>query len=313
MIRASIFERKLMIEERIIADSVKFETVKFTFPESWNEYEKTVVFSNDAGTQLNVVLSVENSLCVGEDECYIPYEVIKSPGFSISVFGIKDESVATTTKEFIRVIESGYTLGDTPSEPTPTEYQQIVNICSNAVDIAQSVRNDADCGVFKGDKGEKGDKGDAFKYSDFTQEQLVFLKGAKGDKGDKGNQGEQGPQGIQGIEGPQGEKGERGERGYSGLLPIVKLEWQPQITIPANVDVNPIELQGDTAFVLGEKIEGYSNQWIFSIEQPETAYNITLPQNINWTLGIAPTFQSNTITCIVLYYVKDKLRGDWNC
>ena len=41
----------------------------------------------------------------------------------------------------------------------------------------------------KGDTGERGlqgEKGEPFTYEDFTQEQLVSLKGEKGDKGDKG-------------------------------------------------------------------------------------------------------------------------------
>lgn len=161
MIKANIYEKELFIEGCAVSDSVKFDTVKFSFPESWQIYEKTVVFSNDAGTQLNVLLNPQNSLCVGENECYIPHEVLKSPGFSISVFGIKDDRVATTTKKFVKVIESGYALGDEPSEPTISQYQQIINLSTEALNIAQSVRQDADNGVFNGEKGEAGEPGEA--------------------------------------------------------------------------------------------------------------------------------------------------------
>ena len=197
MVNASILGKKLTITgQPIIADAVKFETIKFTFPSEWSGYQKTAVFSNDNGVQLNIVLNSENPLCVDEDECYIPYEVLNYPEFYISVFGIKGESIATTTKEHVRVIESGYALGDQPGEPTPSEYQQIINLTSNAVSIAQSVRDDADKGLFKGDKGEqgvRGEKGDPFRYSDFTPEQLASLKGDTG---------------AQGIRGPKGEKGD---------------------------------------------------------------------------------------------------------
>lgn len=47
-------------------------------------------------------------------------------------------------------------------------------------EIAESVREDADNGLFKGDKG---DKGDPFTYEDFTDEQLASLKGDKGEPG----------------------------------------------------------------------------------------------------------------------------------
>ncbi len=37
-------------------------------------------------------------------------------------------------------------------------------------------------------KGPKGDKGEPFKYSDFTAEQLLALRGPKGDPGSGGGQ-----------------------------------------------------------------------------------------------------------------------------
>ena len=114
----------------------------------------------------------------------------------------------------INVWESGYGEGDVPSEATPTQYEQLVSLANATNEIAQSVRDDADSGAFKGEKGDtgdtgpqgiqgekgdtgeqgiqgnqgvkgdKGDKGDAFTYADFTEEQLAALKGEKGDAGE---------------------------------------------------------------------------------------------------------------------------------
>ena len=199
--------------QQTVSDSVKFEKIKFKFPKSWSEYTKTAVFKNEDIT-VNVVLDESSMLCTGENECYVPHEVIKYPYFTVSVFGIKDDSIATSARAIINVFKSGYELGDAPSEPTPTEYQQVINICEETKNIAESVRNDADSGIFKGEKGdtgpqgiqgiqgEKGDqgipgpagpqgeKGEPFTYEDFTEEQLNNLKGEKGDKGDKGDTGE---------------------------------------------------------------------------------------------------------------------------
>ena len=186
MIKATIYEKELFIEGSLVSDSVKFDTVQFSFPESWDHYEKTVVFSNDEGIQLNVVLHSGNPLCLSDTECYIPHEVLKHPGFTISVFGVKDDSIATTVRTFVKVEQSGYALGDEPSDPTISEYQQLIIMTDKAVEMATSVRQDADNGVFKGDKGDKGDQGEAFTYEDFTQEQLDLLKGEKGDKGEPG-------------------------------------------------------------------------------------------------------------------------------
>ena len=52
----------------------------------------------------------------------------------------------------INVWESGYGEGDLPSEPTPTEYEQLVNLANKTKQIAQSVRDDADSGALRAKK-----------------------------------------------------------------------------------------------------------------------------------------------------------------
>lgn len=142
--------------DKTVSDSVRFETVKFKFPISWDGYTKTAVFKNGDVT-LNVILNIEGDLYVGENEIYVPHEVLKFPGFTLSVFGILGNSRATTERITINVIQSGYAEGDKPSEPSPTEYEQLTNLVNQTKSIAQSVRDDANNGVFKGDKGDKGD------------------------------------------------------------------------------------------------------------------------------------------------------------
>lgn len=209
-----------------IADGINFDRMFFEFPKSWEGYVKTAVFGYNNAIY-SVILQQGNPLCISENECYIPHEVLKENGFEVSVFGTLGESRATTQTANIKVIESGYAEGQAPSEPTLSEYEQLVNLATETKLIAQSVRDDADNGAFKGDKGdrgEKGDKGEAFVYSDFTTEQLEDLK-VKGDKGDtgaqgpqgpKGDKGEQGIQGIQGVQGPVGPMGPQGEQGIQG-------------------------------------------------------------------------------------------------
>lgn len=156
MIYAQVFENGgIQIFESTVSDSLKYETIKFGFPPKWNNYTKTAVFRNGENT-IGVILNADGGLCTGKDECYIPHEVIKSPQFTVSVFGVLGESRVTTSKAVIRVVESGYGEGDEPSDPTPTEYQQLVNIANETKQIAQSVRNDADNGIFNGENGKDG-------------------------------------------------------------------------------------------------------------------------------------------------------------
>lgn len=222
MIKVDIFEDgNIIAYDNTIADSVMFEKIRFNFPNTWNGYDKTAVFRN-GDEKISVLLNSDSALCTGENECYVPYEVIKAPHFTASVFGVLGDSRATTPQVKINVWESGYGEGDLPSEPTPTEYEQLVNLANKTKQIAQSVRDDADNGAFKGEKGDigpQGEKGEAFTYDDFTTEQLAALKGEKGEKGDTGSQGtkgEKGDTGEQGIQGIQGEKGDKGDKGEKG-------------------------------------------------------------------------------------------------
>lgn len=200
--------------ETTVSDSIKYETVKFQFPLKWKEYTKTVVFRNN-NSILNVVLDTENDLCISENECYIPYEVLKPPFFTVSVFGVLGDSRVTSTKAEIKVIESGYAEGDIPTTPTPTEYEQLLNLANATSIIAQSVRNDADNGLFKGDKGDTGPQG------------VQGIQGEKGDKGEQGIQGPQGDKGDKGDTGPQGPQGIQGDKGEDGIIVNLDQTYNP--------------------------------------------------------------------------------------
>ena len=220
MIYAEVSENgKIKAYESTVSDGVEFEKIKFKFPKTWDGFTKTATFVN-LDEKVSIILNGESNLCIGEDECYIPYEVLKSPEFTVSVFGVLGDRRATTSQARVIVTKSGYQLGDAPSDPTPSEYEQLIFITTETKAIAQSVRNDANNGIFKGEKGDqgvKGDKGEPFTYDDFTAEQLAALKGEKGDKGDRGLQGEKGDTGAAGAQGIQGEKGADGYTPQKGV------------------------------------------------------------------------------------------------
>ena len=79
---------------------------------------------------------------------------------------------------------------------TPVEQTTIAEIA----EIAQSVRYDADAGLFNGAQGPKGDTGPA---------------GPQGIRGEVGPQGETGPRGETGTQGPKGDTGPAGADGYT--------------------------------------------------------------------------------------------------
>lgn len=103
MINADVFkDGRVAVYQQTVSDSVRFERIRFKFPDSWSGYAKTAVFRHK-DTVINVILDPENELCTGENECYIPHEVIKYPFFTVSAFGVKDSSVATTERAAVTV------------------------------------------------------------------------------------------------------------------------------------------------------------------------------------------------------------------
>lgn len=122
-------------------------------------------------------------------------------------------------------------------------YQQIIVLCEDAQAIAQSVRDDADSGAFKGEKGDKGDQGD------------------KGDKGDSGEKGDTGPQGEQGL------KGDKGDQGDAGYTPQKGVDYYTEDEIaeiageiysavsPAPITIVPTILEANQRYSFGEVTE----------------------------------------------------------
>ncbi len=158
MIKAEIFNQKIRLDtESVASDSVKYLSIKFILDDAWKDTVKTAVFKNDSVSQkAAVILENGNELYLGDNTCLVPFEVIKPPFFSVSLSGVKDETVITTVPANIKVYQSGEITADNPDEYTPTQYEQLVNIFEETKNIAQSVRDDADNGLFKGEKGEDG-------------------------------------------------------------------------------------------------------------------------------------------------------------
>lgn len=101
----------------LTADSVEYVTAQFTFDQSWANLIKTAVFRVD---ELVYHTPLE------KDSCFIPFEVLKEGIMHLSVFGIKDNTRATTNEFAISVIGSGYTVLE-PAIQSDDPYQYYIN------------------------------------------------------------------------------------------------------------------------------------------------------------------------------------------
>src|SRR5699024_1130007 len=134
------------------------------------------------------------------NECNVPWEVLQQPGkVEVSAFC---GDLHTANIAVVPVEKTGYKSGETPKDPTPDVYDQLAKMVQEAVDTANSVREDADAGNFDGEQGPAGPQG---------------KPGPQGNPGPQGEKGDPGPVGPQGEQGPQGEKGDTGETGPQEL------------------------------------------------------------------------------------------------
>lgn len=104
------------VPSKVVADTKNYLEASFFFvTDEWKDIDKTAVFSNQIGTY---------SVLLEKDHCMVPWECLVAGDLSVSVFG--GDRVTTDTAK-IRIFPSGYKLGQTPREPTPDVYAEILD------------------------------------------------------------------------------------------------------------------------------------------------------------------------------------------
>lgn len=214
MIKISVIGQRLRIDPYayVVGGSSRYLEARVCFSADWADaVSKRLIFERDGGEPIQFLLDSNN--CVTADK-----HMDLLPGsYRVSVYGVGVNGLSiTTAPEYIKVREYGSTGG---VEPTPKEIgliDQISAVASEAREIAASVREDADAGLFKGDKGDPGEKGDKGDIGPAGPAGPQGEKGEKGATGDTGPQGIQGEKGDTGPQGPRGLKGDTGEQGTQG-------------------------------------------------------------------------------------------------
>lgn len=172
--------------------------------------------SDDWAKPITAIFGDYTQMLDDKNECTVPWEVLQSAGkFEVSAF-CGDLHTANTVS--VPVEKTGYKSGETPEDPTPGVYEQLVKMAEEAVDVANSVREDADAGLFDGATGPQGPKGDTGPQGPMGPQGPAGAKGEKGDKGDTGPQGEKGEKGDTGPQGQQGEPGADGVQINDGAV-----------------------------------------------------------------------------------------------
>ena len=192
MLKFYVHGQRLRMENAVVASgTIDYLTAAFVFQtEDWAGVGKTAIFEG-AGETYGVLLT--------DDEIREEDHLNLAAGeWVVHVVGTGDGRRITTTQVRFMVEESGASSGDALPEISASYAEQILAAATEAKNVAQRVRDDAEAGKFagpKGDRGEQGPKGDtgpagargaqgaAFTYDDFTSQQLAALKGADGSPG----------------------------------------------------------------------------------------------------------------------------------
>ena len=201
---------------------------------------KTALFANGNKAK-SQVLDEKNS-------CEIPWEFFDTDTGTIGLVSVFCGDLTTANSASVYIAKSGYVESDASVPPTPDVYQQLIDTANETKEIAQSVRDDADAGKFRGEKGPMG---------------------PTGARGEKGERGETGPQGPIGQTGPKGEKGDTGTQGPKG-------ETGPQ---------GEIGKTGESAYQTAVKLgfKGTEQEWIESLKYDHSEEFANLAEEVRNT------------------------------
>lgn len=135
------------------ADSYGVEALRVMRKGEWVDYDIIIAFHPPKGDAVQIRLESDNVVSV-------PAEATAVAGTGELTFaGYTDGVRQISVSQIYRVAATAGVSGTAPAEPTPDIVQQILSAASNAEEIAQSVRDDADAGKFNGPRGPKGDTG----------------------------------------------------------------------------------------------------------------------------------------------------------
>lgn len=145
-VKAIPLEKEILTEGRVGLE------ISFSFSSDWDGLSKTAVFE---GAKTIDVLLTENA-------CVVPHECLSKsgPSLRVGVYGennLGDKVTPTVWANFGQIQAAAIPSGEGGAIPTPTIVSQILTASAEAlaasteaVEIAQSVRDDADAGEFDG-------------------------------------------------------------------------------------------------------------------------------------------------------------------
>lgn len=136
-----------------IVGQVNAEQVAFVVDESWDGLELQAQFSNTSIDREPVPVALDETMT-----CYVPAEATAQPGKVYVALAGYDDGVQIKLTELLHYSNAKTGAdpngGIPPEEQTPSYLNQITQILNETKEVAKSVRDDADNGLFDGEPGK---------------------------------------------------------------------------------------------------------------------------------------------------------------
>lgn len=268
MLYATVRQRKIYVKKptTVIQNGVGVDELVLDMDMEWSDMTTIVcVFtlkytettseetSTDGGETTTTTTTVTNEITkemlhtFGEN-ILVPWECLTKTGLlSVSCTGYVGSTKVMTTMlpdSFWNVVQNGPVTGDTPMEPTPTLYQQVLTAAGAANTAAEAANQaraallaDKENGVFDGvsptvEVGSvtTGAAGSDAKVTNSGTSQAVKLDFVI-------PRGPSGPTGAPGKDGAPGQKGDPGQKGTDGTSPELSVGTVTTLEPGRNVTV----------------------------------------------------------------------------
>ena len=167
MLSFSVKKQKLERKDtqEVVGGTYNYLYVVFDFSYDWDSVSKNAVFNNCKAKKNFTVPIVENI-------CLVPWEVIESPNFTVSLYGFTDNNRITSNEVMIPVKSKPYNANNIPSPPpTPTDYEAYVKLVNEYKEQA-----DAQYQELKDTKAETITKETAIEFPNIGSEKNIYIE-----------------------------------------------------------------------------------------------------------------------------------------
>ena len=151
--------------QKVVGGTYNYLYAMFDFSYDWEEVAQNAVFNNTTEDK-NFTVPIVGNVCL------VPWEVITSPNFTVSLYGFTDTKRITTNEVMVPVTPTPYNADNIPTPPpTPTDYEAYVKLVNEYKE-----QSDAQYQELKDTKTETITKETAIEFPNIGSEKNIYIE-----------------------------------------------------------------------------------------------------------------------------------------